>query len=214
MSKEKEYTREDVLAILDYAKGKDISSTEILKYYLIDKSNRIEELDEHSLSVVGVFEHPIYNKMNEEIGKLIVFNYTGVGGGWHYDILNDVESKYFGDEPYWDLNLVTEGVLYERAYLLGEDMFSDKSFDEWERQNGNDDFRIFKQNIADDSEFVIIYDNSEENISYNMLDDYRRNHGMFWDGTSCNYFITNIDDLKYINSKKIVEERIKNRLKI
>jgi hypothetical protein len=39
MSKEKEYTREDVLAILDYAKGKDLSSTKILEYYLTDKSS-------------------------------------------------------------------------------------------------------------------------------------------------------------------------------
>ena len=81
MSKEKEYTKEDIISILDFAKDKNIQSEKLLQLWTTRKNNQIEQSDEHGLSVVGIFEHPITNKHNKEIGKIIMFNYTGVGGG-------------------------------------------------------------------------------------------------------------------------------------
>jgi len=61
------------------------------------EATRIDECDEHGLSVVGIFEHPIINKDKEEIGKITVFNYTGVGGGWE-EIYTKWLEKYFSNE--------------------------------------------------------------------------------------------------------------------
>ncbi len=213
MSKTKEYTVDDVLSIIDYAKDQKIESDEVLLSWVKDKNNRIDEDDEHGLSVVGIFEHPITNKSNKEIGKIVVFNYTGVGGGWHNDIYKMVEKKYFSDRPYYKFISGDNDSFYYRFFLTG-DVFSDESFDEWDKPKGTNDFRVVKYELPSNSDLLIILDMSENRVGSSMRGSLERNNSeycMYYDDSACRYYIKNIDELKYEPSKPIIEQRIRDR---
>lgn len=210
----KQYTTEDVISILDFSKNKNNKSEELLLRWKLDKSNKIDEKDEHGLSVVGIFEHPIKNKDGKEIGKIIVFNYTGVGGGWHNDIYKMVEEKYFSNEPYFVFESGDTESFYYRLFLTG-DVFSDKSFAEWERPKKTKDFRVFKQKLPK-SEFIIHYDVSENRIGSETISSLsHRNSGycFYYDASYCRYFIKNISELNFKPSRPIIEKIIKKRIK-
>lgn len=212
MSKTKEYTTADVLSIIDYAKDQNIKSDEVLLNWIKDKNNRIDEDDEHGLSVVGIFEHPIKNKSNKEIGKIVVFNYTGVGGGWHNDIYKMVEKKYFSDTPYYNFISGDNNSFYYRFFLTG-DVFSDEAFSEWDKPKGIDEFRVVKHELPN-SELVIALDMSEKRVGSSMRSDLERSNSeycMYYDDSACRYYIKNIDELKYEKSKPIIEQRIRDR---
>lgn len=208
MSKEKEYTKEDVVSVLDFSKGKDMSSKDILSNWLKDRNNRIEEKDKHGLSVVGIFEHPIFIK-DKEVGKIVIFNYTGVGGGWERDIFKMVQSKYFSNETHF--TFMSDDSTGYRLFLTG-DIFEDDSFDEWDRPKDSDDFRVFRQELPK-SEFVITCDISEERIGYEINNSLRsnRDYTMYYDESACRYYVKNIHHLEYKPSSDIIEERIRNR---
>jgi hypothetical protein len=211
MSKEKEYTKEDVISILDFSKGKDIASKNILSNWLKDKNNRIENKDEHGLSVVGIFEHPIFIK-DKEVGKIIIFNYTGVGGGgWERDIFKMVQSKYFSNERHFTFMSDDIDSISHRFFLTG-DIFEDENFYEWERPKSKDDFRVFKQELPK-SELIITYDVSDERIGSEINSSLRSNkdYYMYYDESACRYYIKNIHYLEYKPSRPIIEERIKSR---
>lgn len=210
----KEYTVEDVISILDFSKNKNIKSEEVLLQWKLGKSNCINKEDEHGLSVVGIFEHPIKNKSNKEIGKIIIFNYTGVGGGWHNDIYKMVEEKYFSDQSYYRFRSGDNESFYYRLFLTG-DVFSDESFAEWERPKKKKDFRVFKQKLPK-SEFIIHYDMSENRIGSDMISSLE--HGssgycMFWDDSYCRYYVKNISEMNFKPSRPIIEKIIKKRIK-
>lgn len=210
----KEYTVEDVISILDFSKNKNIKSEEMLLQWKLGKSNCINKEDEHSLSVVGIFEHPIKNKSNKEIGKIIIFNYTGVGGGWHNDIYKMVEEKYFSDQSYYRFRSGDNESFYYRLFLTG-DVFSDKSFEEWERPKKTKDFRVFKQKLPK-SEFIIHYDTSEDRIGSDIMSSLEHGNSgycMFWDDSYCRYYIKNISELNFKPSRPIIEKIIKKRVK-
>ena len=207
----KKYTIDQVISILDFAKSSNETSDKILTSWVKDKNNRIEEKDKHGLSVVGIFEHPITNKDNQEIGRIIVFNYTGVGGGWENDIFNMVQEKYFNGESAYSFRPEGFGGCY-RFFLSGDDIFSDENYDKWDKPTADDDFRIFKQELPD-SELIITCDISDNRIGAEMNDNLRRNkdYTMYYDESACLYFIKNIHGLKYEPSKPIIEKRIQNR---
>lgn len=212
MSKNKEYTRDDVLSILDYSKTLDVSkSDEVLLNWINNKNNRIDKDNEHGLSVVGIFEHPIKNKSNKEIGKLIIFNYTGVGGGWHNDIYKMVEDKYFSDTTYYDFIAGDHNSSDYRMFITG-DVFSDESYSEWDKPNGSDDFRVVKYELPN-SELLIVLDMSVNRDGSLMMSDLRSNseYCMYYDNSACRYYIKNIHTLKYEMSRPIIEQRIRDR---
>lgn len=209
----KEYTAEDVISILEFSKDNYLKPEEALKEWKLNKSNRIREEDEHGLSVVGIFEHPIKNKSGKEIGKIIIFNYTGVGGGWHNDIYNMVEEKYFSNEPYYRFRSGDNESFYYRLYLTG-DIFSDENFAEWECPKKLKSFRVFKQKLPK-SEFIIHYDFSNSGVGASMrasLEGRNSEYCFFWDDSACMYFIKNIGNLKYKPSKPIIQKRILKRI--
>jgi len=211
MSKEKEYTKEDIISILDFTKDKNIQSEKLLQLWTNRKNNQIEQSDEFGLSVVGIFEHPITNKHNKEIGKIIMFNYTGVGGGWHNDIYKMVEQKYFSDEPFYSFIPERGDGFYHKFYLIG-DIFSDDNFDLWDKLTNDEDFRVFKCELPN-SELIIIYDASDKRAGLEMKNNlsYNREYCMYYDYSACQYYIKNISDLKYEKSKPIIEQRIRDR---
>ncbi len=213
MSKYKEYTVADVLSIIDYAKGQKIKSDEVLLNWIKDTNNRIDKDDEHGLSVVGIFEHPITNKSNVVIGKIVVFNYTGVGGGWHNDIYKMVEKKYFSDEPYYQFISGDNNSFYYRFFLTG-DVFSDEAFSEWDKPKDTDKFRTVKHELPNNSELLIVLDMTENRVGSSMRSNLERTNSeycMYYDDSACRYYIKNIDELKYEKSKPIIEQRIRDR---
>jgi hypothetical protein len=211
MSKEKEYTKEDIISILDFAKDKNIQPEKLLRLWTTRKNNQIDQSDEHGLSVVGIFEHPITNKHNKEIGKIIMFNYFGVGGGWHNDIYKMVEQKYFSDESFYSFIPEGNDGFYYRFYLIG-DIFSDDNFDLWDKPTDDEDFRVFKCELPN-SELIIIYDASDKRDGLEMKNNLRSNreYCMYYDYSACQYYIKNISGLKYEKSKPIIEQRIRDR---
>lgn len=213
MSKKKEYTKDEVLLILDFAKDKNLESIDLLSSWVKNKSNRIEKEEENGLSNVGIFEHSITTKEGSEIGKVIIFNYTGVGGGWHNDIYEMVEKKYFSDEPHYSFIPGDGDAFYYRLFLTGN-LFKDEEFDKWEKQNGSDEFRILKQELPN-SELIIVYDVTDEGDSIpmrNELENGRRSeYSFFYDYSACNYYIKNIHSLNFKPSRPIIEQRIFER---
>ena len=209
----KEYTSKEVLSIIDFTKGKTIQSKEILLDWMKDRNNKIETSDEHGLSVVGIFEHPIFNKSNKEIGKIIIFNYTGVGGGYHNDIYKMVENKYFSNIPYYRFTYGDNNSFYYRFFLTG-DIFSADSFNEWIKPNSTDRFRVFSQDLPN-SELIIVYDASDNREGSSMkssLGKSNSEYSMYYDDSICQYYIKNIDSLEYLPSKQIIERKIKERI--
>ena len=210
----KQYTTEDVISILDFSKDKNVKSKDALLQWEIDKCNRIDEKDEHGLSVVGIFEHPIKNKSGKEIGKIIVFNYTGVGGGWHNDIYQMVDEKYFSNEPCFAFKAGDNESFYYRLFLTG-DIFEDENLKEWEQPNKKSKlFKVFKHKLPK-SEFIIAYDMSENRDGAVMLSQLERSNEycFYYDDGYSRYFIKNIHNLNFKPSKPIIEKRIKNRIK-
>jgi len=208
----KEYTKEDVLSILDFAKSKTDESKDVLLKWKVDKSNRVEKEDEHGLSVVGIFEHPLTNKEGKEVGKIIVFNYTGVGGGWENDIFNMVEKKYFSESEKYNFFPGEGDSFCHRLFITG-DVFSDEIFEQWEKPKGSDEFRVFKQ-VLPNSEFIIWYDVSDEGDGIEMrneLESRRSDYSFYWDNSACMYYIKNITELDFKPARPIIEERINSR---
>lgn len=206
----KEYTKEEVLSILEFSKV--ANPKDQLVNWTTNKYNTICPKDEHGLSVVGIFEHPLTNKSGKEVGKLVVFNYKGVGGGWENDIYKMVEQKYFGyGNSYYSTRPNGFDAGLYRLFLLGE-VFDDEVFDEWEKPTKSKKFRIFQQELPN-SEFIIHYDYSDTRVGSEYLEklDSNRNYDSYWDDSACRYFIKNIDDLDYKPSKSIIEERIRDR---
>ena len=210
----KEYTKEEVLSILEFSKSKN--PKDVLIKWTTNKYNTIYPKDEHGLSVVGIFEHSLTNNSGKEVGKLVVFNYKGVGGGWENDIYKMVEQKYFGyGNPYYSTRPDGFDAGYYRLFLVGDEVLGDEVFEEWERPTKSNKFRIYKQELPN-SEFIIHYDFSDKRIGSEHAKKLGkdRNYEHYWDGSACNYFIKNIDGLDYKPSKPIVEERIKNRMSV
>ena len=209
----KEYTKEDVISILDFAKGKKIKSKTILSNWRKNQNNYIEESDDHGLSVVGIFEHPITNKDNKEIGKIVIFNYKGVGGGWEIDIYDMVEKKYFSTDPYYHFRAGDNNSCFYRFFLIGDDIFDDESFNQWEKPKNTDEFRVFKQKLPN-SELIITYDISRNGDGLSTRNKLERNndYSFYWDDSAFAYYIKNIHNLDYKPSRLIIEERIKNRI--
>ena len=210
------YTKEDVISIIDFAKDKNIKSNQILQDWHIEKNNTIEEKDEHGLSIVSIFEHTIA-KDNKDIGEIIVFKYSGVGGGWENDIFEMVEKKYFSDETVYTFMSDDEKSYYYRFFLTGS-IFEDKYFDDesiWERPNNTKKFRIFKQELPK-SELLILYDTSSSGEGINMrnkLEGRFSEYNAYWDNSACMYYIKNISSLEFKPIRPIIEERINNRKK-
>lgn len=210
---DKEYTTEDVVSIVEFSHINRLKPEEAILKWKLNKSNRISKEDEHGLSVVGIFEHPIKNKSGKEIGKIIIFNYTGVGGGWHNDVYKMVEEKYFSNEPYYKFKSGDNESFYYRLFLTG-DVFSDENFSEWERPKKTNDFRVFKQKLPK-SEFIIHYDFSNDRKGADIrasLEGRNSEYCFFWDDSACLYFIKNIANLKYKPSKPIIQKRILKRI--
>lgn len=212
MSKEKEYTSNDVISILDFAKDKKDKSKNILLNWMKNRNNQIEKDDEYGLSVVGIFEYTLTIK-DKEVGKIIMFNYKGVGGGWHNDIYEMVEKKYFSDSVYYRFIGDGDGFYY-RFFLT--DVFNDESFNQWDRPKNTDDFRVFKQELPNNSELIIIYDTSDNRDGVDLKDSIERtkDYTMYYDYSACTYYIKNIHNLEYKPSKPIIEEIIKKRNEI
>ncbi len=216
----KEFTEIDVLSLLDFSKNIEQStnpSDKILNNWRTNKDNTILKEDEHGLSVVGIYEQPIILK-GKEVGKIIIFNYTGVGGGWHNDIFKMVESKYFGNEAFHYFIPDGNEAFFHRLYFLGDGIFNTNK---WEKYDNNSKIRLHTECLdkTKDSDKVgrgilkIVYDMSTNGKAGGLVDELR-SYAHFWDPSSAvRVFVADIHKLRYKPSKKIIQKRIKERTK-
>ena len=216
----KEFTESDVLSLIDYSKNIEQSkqpSDEILKNWKSDKNNKITESDEHKLSVVNIYEQPIILK-NKEVGKIVIFKYTGVGGGWHIDILKLVEDKYFDNEEYYSFGPDGNQDFYYRIFFIGKGIFNTNK---WEKYDNNSGIRLHTEYLdktkSSDKDknargiLKIVYDSKTNGRAGELLETLRR-YSHFWNMYSTvRVFVADIHKLRYKPSKKIIERRIKER---
>lgn len=217
----KEFTESDVLSLIDYTKNKEHHnqpSDEILKNWKSSINNIISEKDEHGLSVVGIYEQPIFLK-GKEVGKVILFNYTGVGGGWHNNIFNMVESKYFDNEERYSFLPNGDEAFYHRLYFVGEKIFETNK---WEKYDGNSKIRIHTEYLdktkSSDKDknargiLKILFDVDTNGKAGELL-DILRSYAKFWNPhIAVRVFVADIHKLRYKPSKKIIQKRIKERI--
>ena len=212
MSKEiKQFTASDAISLIEFSKDfdyKDIDSETILLDWKLRKSNTISEADEHSLSVVGIFENPITLK-GKEVGKIILFNYAGVGGGWHNDIYKMIEEKYFGKDEYYSFVGGNNDSFYYRLFFVGDNVFDTNK---WGKYNNNSKIRIHTEKLGKGL-VNILYDIETTGKASELIDTLR-DSAFFCDYNSAvKVYIKSIHELKYKPSKLIIEKRIKERKK-
>lgn len=212
MEKEtKQFTATDALSIISFSKNEDqknLKTDKVLLNWKLNRSNAIVESDEHGLSVVGIFEYPITLK-NKDVGKIIIFNYTGVGGGWHNDIYKMVEEKYFGNTPYYSFVGGDNDSFYYRLFFIGEGVFNTNK---WEKYNNNSKIRTHTEKL-EKGLLKILFDIESSGKAGELIESIR-DYAFFWDYHSAvKVYVKSIDELKYKPSKPIIEKRIKERKK-
>jgi hypothetical protein len=208
MSETKQFTASDALSIIEFSKDfdyKDVDSETILLDWKLRKSNTISEADEHGLSVVGIYEHPIILK-DKEVGKIILFNYTGVGGGWHNDIYKMVQEKYFGKGEYY--SFIDNGSYY-RLFFVGNGVFDTNK---WEKYKNNSKIRIHTEKLGKGL-LKILYDMDSSGKAGELVDTLR-DYEFFYDFNSAvRIYVKSIEELKFKPARPIIEKRIKERKK-